>query len=219
MSRILFEKAGNGIWISHLDLMRVFQRAFRRAGLPLKHTQGFNPHAFVSIVLPLPVGTASRCELLDFELDPPETDLAALPDRLNRALPEGIHCLAAYDGGRKIRELCLLHTGITLEYDAGVPGGAPERIAALLNGSSVVVEKKSKNGPVETDIRPMIRSLAVSQPDGNTVVLDAVVCAQNPTLNPMLLPAAVALYLSADTPSFSSCRRLEVLDDSGQIFR
>lgn len=59
MRRMLFEKYRNGIWISHLDLMRVFQRAFRRAGLPLQHTQGYNPHAFVSIALPLSVGTAS----------------------------------------------------------------------------------------------------------------------------------------------------------------
>ena len=69
MLRVLFEKTGNGIWMSHLDLMRVFQRAFKRAGLPLTHTQGFNPRPSVSIALPLSVGVESVCELLDFELD------------------------------------------------------------------------------------------------------------------------------------------------------
>ena len=49
MPRALFEKTGNARYISHLDLMRVFQRAFKRAGLPLTHTQGFNPRASVSI--------------------------------------------------------------------------------------------------------------------------------------------------------------------------
>ncbi|MDD6298153.1 MAG: DUF2344 domain-containing protein, partial [Firmicutes bacterium] len=43
MLRALFEKTGTAVWISHLDLMRLFQRAFARANLPLKHTQGFNP--------------------------------------------------------------------------------------------------------------------------------------------------------------------------------
>ena len=49
MSRLLFEKTGESIYISHLDLMRVFQRAFRRAGLLLRHSQGFTPRAIVSI--------------------------------------------------------------------------------------------------------------------------------------------------------------------------
>ena len=69
MPRLLFEKKGRSVWISHLDLMRVFQRAFKRAGLPLTHTQGFNPRPSVSIALPLSVGIESECELLDFALD------------------------------------------------------------------------------------------------------------------------------------------------------
>ena len=69
MLRLLFEKTGNAVWMSHLDLMRVFQRAFKRAGLSLTHTQGFNPRPSVSIALPLSVGVESVCELLDFELN------------------------------------------------------------------------------------------------------------------------------------------------------
>ena len=68
MPRIRFEKVGNAVWISHLDLMRVFQRAFRRGGILIRHSQGFTPRAHVSIALPLPVGTESVCELLDFDL-------------------------------------------------------------------------------------------------------------------------------------------------------
>ena len=71
MPRLLFEKTGNAIFISHLDLMRLFQRAFQRSGLPLTHTQGFNPRASVSIALPLSLGVESRCELLDFDLEHP----------------------------------------------------------------------------------------------------------------------------------------------------
>ena len=73
MNRLLFAKEGNAVWISHLDLMRVFQRAFRRAGMLLKHSQGFTPHAYVSILLPLSVGVSSQCEILDYELDPSDT--------------------------------------------------------------------------------------------------------------------------------------------------
>ena len=56
MPRALFEKTGNAVWMSHLDLMRLLQRAFKRAGLHLKHTQGFNPRPSVSIALPMSVG-------------------------------------------------------------------------------------------------------------------------------------------------------------------
>jgi len=69
MPRALFEKTGNAIYISHLDLMRIFQRAFKRAGLPLTHTKGFNPRPSVSIALPLSLGVESVCELLDFDLE------------------------------------------------------------------------------------------------------------------------------------------------------
>ena len=61
MNRLLFEKRGDAVFLSHLDLMRVFQRAFKRAGILIWHSQGFSPRAYVSIALPLPVGMESRC--------------------------------------------------------------------------------------------------------------------------------------------------------------
>ena len=61
--RLRFEKTGRAVYISHLDLMATMQRAFSRAGLELKYSEGFNPHPLISILLPLSVGTASVCEL------------------------------------------------------------------------------------------------------------------------------------------------------------
>ena len=90
MLRALFQKTGNAVYISHLDLMRLFQRAFKRAGLPLTHTQGFNPRPSVSIALPLSVGVESRCELLDFELETDAFSCDEIRSRLNQALVEEI---------------------------------------------------------------------------------------------------------------------------------
>ena len=92
MPRALFQKTGRAIYISHLDLMRVFQRAFKRAGLPLTHTQGFNPRPSVSIALPLSVGVESHCELLDFELETP-FPCQQIQDLLNENLVEGVRVL------------------------------------------------------------------------------------------------------------------------------
>ena len=93
MARLLFEKTGSAVWISHLDLMRLFQRAFKRAGFPLTHTQGYNPRPSVSIALPLSVGTQSHCELLDFELEGGIGDVEFLREKLNRALVSGVRVL------------------------------------------------------------------------------------------------------------------------------
>ena len=97
MPRLLFEKTGNAVWISHLDLMRVFQRAFKRAGLPLTHTQGFNPRPSVSIALPLSVGIESRCELLDFELYGEKIPNEEIHSKLNEALVAGVRVLSVYE--------------------------------------------------------------------------------------------------------------------------
>ncbi len=219
MARVLFEKAGNAVWISHLDLMRLFQRAFKRAGLPLTHTQGFNPRPSVSIALPLSVGVQSRCELLDFDLDGEPVSCEQVKDRLNQALVEGVRVLEVYGEGRKLRELALMSCAVDLEYDQGVGSEAAEEITALFARESLTVSKKGKNGITEQDIIPMIRRIGVSVTDANTLRLDAMVCCQNPSLNPMQLAAAVERYLPHWKPDHAVCCRVELYDANEQIFR
>ena len=220
MPRILFEKKGNAVWISHLDLMRLFQRAFKRAGLPLTHTQGFNPRPSVSIALPLSVGVESCCELLDFELDGEKIANRIVRGKLNDYLVPGIRVLKVYDSGEKIKQLALLDTVVTLEYDHGVPEGAVAALESFFRREEIPVEKKTKtNGIQEQNIVPMIRSLQVEQADANTVLLRARVCCQNPTLNPMQLHGAIVRHLPELTPDFAKCARMELYDQEGNIFR
>ena len=101
MPRALFEKTGNAVWMSHLDLMRLFQRAFKRAGLRLKHTQGFNPRPSVSIALPMSVGVESACELLDFDLEGQTVSCDEIREKLNTALVEGVRVRDVYEDGGK----------------------------------------------------------------------------------------------------------------------
>ena len=125
--RLRFEKTGRAIYISHLDLMRTMQRVFLRADCPLKYSEGFNPHALISILLPLSVGVGSVCELMDFQLRE-EVDLAALPERLTAVMPEGIRALEAYPGGRKVRELKWLRVTGRYEYDNAAPADMAEKL-------------------------------------------------------------------------------------------
>ena len=219
MPRLLFEKKGNAIWISHLDLMRLFQRAFKRAGLPLKHTQGYNPKPSVSIALPLSVGIESSCELLDFDLDNDFQQWEKLPDLLNPVLVDGICVHAAYQNGMKIRDLSLMRSLITLEYDNGIPEMAIDEIAKLLHRPEVKVIKKTKSGPQEQDIIPMIKEFVIRAGDRGILELEVVHCCQNPTLNPMQIPAAIAEYLPQYAPNHSKCSRIEIYDKNETIFR
>lgn len=219
MLRILFEKTGDAVWISHLDLMRLFQRAFKRAGLPLTHTHGYNPRPSVSIALPMSVGVQSHCELLDFSLDTENVDIAKLPQMLNEKLIPGIRVLDAYEGGRKLKELSLMRACVTLCYDQGVPADAVERIRGLFARSEVIVPKKGKNGIVDQNIIPMIRKIDVSSQGERHILLDAVICCQDPALNPMQLSAAVNLHLPDLQPDDCTCLRAEVYDSNEVIFR
>ena len=219
MPRLLFEKTGNAVWISHLDLMRLFQRAFKRAGLPLTHSGGFTPRPQVSIALPLSVGVESRCEVLDFDLDSQLPPLDEIRDRLNRALVPGVRVLDVYQDGRKIRDLALLECAVTLEYDSGIPVGAVDAITALFARESLTLEKKSKNGMTQQDIIPMIRRISVSEQDLNTLQLQALICCQNPSLNPGQLTAAIEKEIPAYSPDFARVCRQEIFDTDETIFR
>lgn len=219
MPRALFEKTGNAVYISHLDLMRLFQRAFKRAGLPLTHTQGFNPRPSVSIALPMSVGVESRCELLDFQLDGEEVACDEILHRLNETLVDGVRILAVYPECRKIRQIAYLDCTVTLEYDNGVPVDGVRQIQELFSREELILEKTNRNGTRQENIIPMIRSLTVTQPEGNTLLLSARVCCQEPSLNPNQLVTAIERYLPECRPDFYTSKRLEIYDAEETIFR
>ena len=218
--RLLFQKQGDAIYISHLDLMRLFQRAFKRAGLNLKHTQGFSPRAMVSIALPLSLGSGSSCEILDFELvGQEELSHDEIKARLNVALPDGVRVLECYESDRKVKHLTHLDVAVVLEYDAGVPEGALDALEKLFGRESLTVTKRGKNGPTEQDIIPMMFGLQMVRDNDWMLRINVRICAQNPSLNPQLIITALENELSEYKPDFSFYHRLETIADDGTIFR
>ena len=278
MSRLFFVKEGVAVWSSHLDLMRALMRSFRRAGIELKHSQGFTPHPELSNLMPLSVGVESQCEIAEFTLAegcavPVETIAA----RMNPVLPAGLRALESWDGGLKAGRLAWLRARLTLTYEAtgnrqqatgettdrivgaaigrqpeaeafdespvtshqspgdeGTDSSASlrspqndriEALRALFARPSLVVEKHGKKGVVETDIAPMIRELTVKatgnrqQAAEDAIVIEAVVAAQNPTLNPLLLATAIETYLPEYRPDHVLCRRIEIYDADMNVFR
>lgn len=216
--RLLFIKEAQAAYISHLDLLRTFQRCFPRTELDIKHSQGFHPHPIISIVLPLPVGQSSDCELLDFEVTQ-TTDGSGIAEKLNTGMPSGLRVLECYEAKRPVRELALLRADLELDYDNGVPEGAVDKLKELFARPELVIQKRTKRKEMaDVDIAPMIHSVELTE--GESVVRGTVVVqAQNPGLNPQLLERAIANYLPELVPDFVRVRRRELLDEEGKIFR
>lgn len=218
--RLLFSKTGRARYISHLDLMRTFQRAFSRAKIQIKHTEGFNPHPFVSIALPLSVGFSSECEILEFGLmgDISPEDV---PERLTAVMPEGIIIHKCYSAERKLKELASINYILNFEYPEGRPQECEGAIRELLGRESLVVKKKSnksKKGFTEVDLIPLIRSWNM-ECQSDSMTLDTVLCAQNPGLNPELIRNAFCEAYPEYAPDFVTFHRRDVLDIDGKSFR
>lgn len=174
--RLAYRQEGPARFLAHLDVMRVFERACRRAGLRLAYTQGFNPHPKMGFAAPLPVGMNGAREYVDLELETevPAADVAAA---LARQLPEGLTVLGARqveNGGSHLMGLLgRAHYRVTgraageKKWDDESLRAAVER---LLGRSEVFVTRKTGKGIKKKDIRPGIRSLR-ARTDGRTVTL------------------------------------------------
>ena len=215
--RLRFKKTGRAVYISHLDLMHTLQRSFSRAGYELKYSEGFNPHPQISIALPLSVGAASYCEILDFKLKA-DADLEKMPAALTAAMPEGIEAIEAYEPARKASEIKWLSIEGIMEYDERDISEMRDALERFYSAEEIVITKKTKRGMGETDIKPAIRELAF-EPADDGVKVKAVISAQEPTLNPELLVDALRQKCPEIAPDFAKFTRLETYDAAGEIFR
>ena len=215
--RLRFEKTGRAVWISHLDLMHTMQRAFSRAGYALKYSEGFNPHPQISIALPLSVGAASFCEIMDFRLKA-DADLKELPARLTAVMPEGIRVTDCYEQVSKAALLKYLEIGGSFEYDDRDTQEMAQALTDFYARDSIVITKKTKRGVGESDIRPAVRDIAFTPGEGE-VRLRAVISAQEPTLNPALLADALRQLKPNIAPDFEKFVRIENYLENMTVFR
>lgn len=166
--RIRFARTGPAAWIGHLDLMRVFERALRRACLPAAFTQGFNPHPVMTFALPLGVGVETRDDYAEIGLSE-DMDPALFARRLSAALPEG---LAVSQAQAVASEGVpgLMARVRAAEYRLEFPGASAacrrllDRMARPGDDGALPVEKKGKDGVRTLDLRPLVLSLDPAPP-------------------------------------------------------
>ncbi len=215
--RVKYKKLGRGAYLSHLDTMRTLQRVIGRAEIEVKHSEGFNPHPYLSIALPLSLGYTSECEFMDIVV---LNDISSeeICRRLNAAAPEGFEITEAYENGTKVGEIGASQYIITFEYDNSIPSGAAEKIGQLFTNKPLSMIKKSKSGEKEVDLTEFIKKISVKV-DGSNLIIDACLCAGNDNLNPEYIFRAVEKYLPECTPDFAKYHRIKVFDKNLKEFR
>ena len=158
--RVRFTKVGKMRFLSHHDLMRLFERALRRTGLPLRMTEGYNPHPVIAFPTALGLGIESLDEILEFELSS-WTAPRNIEKQLGEQLPEGVTVASAEAFDRKQRSYVNY-----VEYEADCPGqgeGTADRVRAFLALKECPVERVSDKGSKTVEIRQYVMALEAEQ--------------------------------------------------------
>lgn len=207
--RFEFSKQVPAAYLSHLDLLKTFQRAFVRAGMPVKYSQGFNPHIEMSFPVPLSTGYRTVCDLCDVELESDELPEDFLP-RLNAALPIGLRALRAGEAARKARDIAFC------EYELMLEPGDENAMAALFE-ASVLIEKRSKRDRREVDLLDYIRSITFEKRDDHTFCRCVLAAGTDP-LNPLYIVRALRSRGLLDENGAAIYTRTKILDAAGEPF-
>lgn len=191
-----FRKRGKVRFVSHRDVARCFERAYRIVALPLAFTGGFSPRPKVSFGMGLPLGYESEAEYVDLELAEP-VDLAAVVPAVNAALPEGLEVTGAAELEARAPSLQEATTSVrylvelVAEDDPeGRPGAPPTvdvvgpLVRAVLDAEVVTGTRRHKGREIEEDLRPAVRSLAVLGPTPGGVELEVELSTQPRSVRP-----------------------------------
>ena len=165
--RIKFTKEGPIKFVGHLDTMRYFQKAIRRAGLPVAFSGGYSPHMIMSFAAPLGVGVESLGEYFDLELTK-TIPTSQIRDLLDAQMTEGVHVLSArkVEDGKAGKAMSLVAAADY--YVVFREGKEPkcvwrERIQEFLAQPEILITKETKKGTREMDIRPLIYDFCLQE--------------------------------------------------------
>lgn len=176
--RTKFNKLGDMIYISHLDLQQLLQRAFRRSQIRLVHSQGFNPHPKISYGNALALGTESLGEYFDVELED-DLSIKEYLDKMNKTLPEGIKFLEAIEIDKQTPSLSSIieygEYSFTIEKNLD-KSFVESKLNEFLSQNEIIITKKNKKGKmVENDIKPLIKSLELFDYNKDYITIEAII--------------------------------------------
>jgi radical SAM-linked protein len=216
--RLRFAKAGKVRFTSHRDVARLWERALRRAGLPVASTEGFSPRPRVHFGLALSTGHESLGEYLDVDLREP-VDPESLPERLTPLLPPGldVHRAAAIERSTTSRQEAVVACSWRIDLPGVDHAAVRDGIGALLATGAVPVVRERKGRTVTDDIRPAIGRLDLIEPDPqkSTPVLGVELATQPRGVRPSELVDALAAFTGRSLREGLVCRTHQWIELDG----
>lgn len=220
--RIKFKKYGAMKFIGHLDVMRYFQKAIRRAEVDICYSGGFSPHQVMSFAAPLGVGTTSNGEYVDIEVLSTQDSLTMVK-RLNQVMSQGFEIISF----RELPDSAGNAMSIVAAADYTLsfrPGYEPEvgteklwfeGLLSFFSQPSVTVMKKTKRGEAEIDLKPLIYELKIMDgEDGKPALFMKISTGSTANVKPELLLDAYYNHLGKERPPFAfMLQREEVYTD------
>lgn len=194
VQRCSFARSGATIYLGHLDLMTCFERACRRAGLPILYSQGYNPRPMMVFALPLGVGIETRCDYLDVSLKCPY-DASKFTEELNAFLPDGLRIIKSKEIPEPKDSIMSIVTTASYRFEAK---GIREAMEKAMKEETLIVTKMAKGKEKQTDIRPLLISLSqASDGDPDSVEFYAFAGSER-NVRPDLILSSLSKYCGMD---------------------
>ena len=223
--RVKYKKEDEMIFISHLDLQRLLQRAFRRAKINLSYSEGFNPHPKMSYGNALALGVESQGEYVDIEIED-DIEVDEFLERINNQLPDGIKFVKGQEIDPKTPSLSsiIVYGEYIFNIDLEVPLSkefVKSRVLNFVKSKEIIITKKNKKGKkVEVDIRPMIRNFDLVSLDDNRVTFVSTIATgskANLNINILIPQILDMLNLDMDPREVGVLRRDLYKVEDGQL--
>lgn len=202
--RIKFSKKGTMKFIGHLDIMRYFQKAIRRAGIDIAYSEGFSPHQIMSFAAPLGVGLESNGEYFDAELNSAISS-ADVCKRLNEQMVDGMEILEVKELPEKAGNAMasVAAAGYTVLFRNGYEPqfSIIDRLSSFYDRDTILVTKKTKKSEVEIDLKPLIYDMKVTEDQkGIYMLVDA---SSSGNIKPNLVMQAFYEQNGCELPEFA----------------
>lgn len=223
--RVKYKKEDEMIFISHLDLQRLLQRAFRRAKINLSYSEGFNPHPKMSYGNALALGVESQGEYVDIEIED-DIEVDEFLERINNQLPEEIKFIKGQEIDPKTPSLSsvIVYGEYIFNIDLDTPLSkefVKSRVLNFVKSEEIIVTKTNKKGrKVEVDIRPLIKNFDLVSLDDKKVTFESTIATgskANLNINILIPQILNMLDLEIDPREVSVLRRDLYAMEDGQL--
>ncbi len=198
----VFEKGENLRYIGHLDLMRTVQRALRRSNLPVKYSNGFNPHIRLSFAAPLSVGVVGQRELMEVPVEDGVTE-EEFCEAFNRVSPPCLQVVQARTIGDDFPTLMSLVAGsrYTIRlFESSEADKAAQAFDAFMALDSYVANRRTKSGENPCDIRPFVKEGSIRKTDeGYEIQMETITFASG-ALKPSLWLECLCAFAQCSQP-------------------